>query len=361
MIPQFPPVMPQTIIVPPITGNFFPVTHGAPQLISVPIIPPPHPISQASSSTQWSQQTNGALWTEHTAPDGRVYYYNTVTKESKWDKPDELKTPAERLLAQCPWKEFKSDSGKPYFYNTITNESSWSKPEELQNIEDMVIQGSQAKQSSTDQQNPATLQSSSSIDDAIKATLGEVPLPADHQSDDDSSSNDDGDDSGSNTDSAACSDASSAAQSGAVCLTKNKKEAVEMFKELLKSKKVPGSSTWDQASKLITSDPRYHVLKSISEKKQAFNAYKVQRQKEEKEEERLKLKKSKEELDNFLQTCEHMNSTIRYRKAEQMFSHLQIWKNVPERDRRELFEDVVFFLEKKEKVRENKASIFKIT
>jgi pre-mRNA-processing factor 40 len=34
-------------------------------------------------------------WTEHKSPDGRTYFYNSVTKQSSWDKPDELKTPAE--------------------------------------------------------------------------------------------------------------------------------------------------------------------------------------------------------------------------------------------------------------------------
>jgi hypothetical protein len=32
-------------------------------------------------------------WTEHTAPDGRKYFYNARTKQSSWEKPDELKTP----------------------------------------------------------------------------------------------------------------------------------------------------------------------------------------------------------------------------------------------------------------------------
>jgi pre-mRNA-processing factor 40 len=34
-------------------------------------------------------------WTEHKAPDGRSYYYNSVTKQSSWDKPNELKSKAE--------------------------------------------------------------------------------------------------------------------------------------------------------------------------------------------------------------------------------------------------------------------------
>lgn len=29
-------------------------------------------------------------WTEHTAPDGRKYYYNTKLAKSSWEKPEEL-------------------------------------------------------------------------------------------------------------------------------------------------------------------------------------------------------------------------------------------------------------------------------
>ena len=35
------------------------------------------------------------MWTEHKAPDGRVYYYNAANKQSAWEKPDELKTKGE--------------------------------------------------------------------------------------------------------------------------------------------------------------------------------------------------------------------------------------------------------------------------
>ena len=35
------------------------------------------------------------LWSEARSPDGRVYYYNTVTKATQWTKPPELMTPAE--------------------------------------------------------------------------------------------------------------------------------------------------------------------------------------------------------------------------------------------------------------------------
>lgn len=42
---------------------------------------------------------------------------------------------------------------------------------------------------------------------------------------------------------------------------------------------------------------------------------------------------------------------LEFRKAEQMFTELEVWSCVPERDRLEIYEDVLFYLAKKEKVR----------
>lgn len=55
---------------------------GMPMAFSIP--PPGFPPPPASCE-----------WSEHTAPDGRTYYYNNITKQSAWEKPDELKTNAE--------------------------------------------------------------------------------------------------------------------------------------------------------------------------------------------------------------------------------------------------------------------------
>jgi hypothetical protein len=38
-----------------------------------------------------------ALWSEHVAPDGRIYYYNADDKQSVWEKPSVLKSKAEVL------------------------------------------------------------------------------------------------------------------------------------------------------------------------------------------------------------------------------------------------------------------------
>ena len=50
----------------------------------------------------------------------------------------------------------------------------------------------------------------------------------------------------------------------------------------LSLKGVSSDATWDRAVRLIQNDVRYEAFNKLNEKKQAFNAYKVQRAKEEK-------------------------------------------------------------------------------
>merc|ERR1719322_944316 len=130
---------------------------------------------------------------------------------------------------------------------------------------------------------------------------------------------------------------------------KDKKEAMEALKELLKEKNVPASANWESALKMINKDPRWETLSKLSEKKQAFNAYKIQKQKEEKEETRLAAIKNKEDLEHFLMTTARMNSNTKYYRCEEIFSELPLWKLVSDIDRREIYADVVHNLSKKEK------------
>lgn len=290
-------------------------------------------------------------WSEHRAPDGRIYYYNSATKESRWEKPDALKTPAERLLSTCPWKEYISDSGKPYYYNANTKESRWTAPPEFLEIKQkigtdkpVVPPNFPLSSSTTPITSPFMMSdnvsktpgsnensSSSALDHAMAATLAqldsiEVPLlPKEDEK-----------------------PLIAEAPEEPVVEFKDKKEAIEAFKEFLKEKNVP-ACTWEQCIKIISKDPKYNAFKKLNEKKQAFNAYKTQKQKEEKEEQRLKAKKSKENLEKFLMSHEKIDSTIKYYRCEEMFSNLEVWKAVPETDRRDIFDDCVFNLAQREK------------
>jgi len=41
------------------------------------------------------------------------------------------------LLSKCPWKEHKAESGKVYYHNSVTKESRWTKPKELEDLQGM--------------------------------------------------------------------------------------------------------------------------------------------------------------------------------------------------------------------------------
>jgi len=45
--------------------------------------------------------TSSSDWKEFTAPDGRKYYYNKTTKESRWSMPDEMKQAKDASTARA--------------------------------------------------------------------------------------------------------------------------------------------------------------------------------------------------------------------------------------------------------------------
>ncbi|CAL1528741.1 unnamed protein product [Lymnaea stagnalis] len=349
--PALPPQPYNAPVIDPVTGfhasplyNASPLATFPPNPVTIPTpmgVPPqmfPGGDKQMLSSPGQERKT---AWGEHKAPDGRTYYYNSVTKESSWEKPEDLKTPQERLLSQCPWKEYKSDAGKVYYHNAVTKESRWTKPKELEELEALIVASTPVQPPSN---SPSSIRSepSSAIEQAMQATLASIELPppptvaAPVQQMPDAPTE-------------PAIEEKEEPQKKEVYVFKNKKEAIEAFKCLLKEKEVPSTASWESAMKLIINDARYGALKHLNEKKQAFNEYKTQRAKEEKEEQRLRAKQAKEDLEQFLMNSEKMNSSIKYWKADTIFGEEEAWKNVSERDRRDLFDDVVHLIAKREK------------
>ncbi|XP_042901270.1 pre-mRNA-processing factor 40 homolog B isoform X1 [Parasteatoda tepidariorum] len=342
---------PAVISAPPTTtssGSSSPVINGSTKEIQ----------NEVSSPVAKSSSDKKSNWTEHKAPDGRTYFYNHITKQSSWEKPDELKSQSELLLSRCPWKEYKSETGRTYYHNIQTKESKWTIPKELETLKMMVAskEDSDGSKSGSAVSAPtsATASPSKIGSPAVASPLSDgsqnfanIQLPSTGgpagQNDAVGTPSDQGDADDKDDANEEETDPSKP------LVFKDKKEAIEAFKDLLREKSVPSNSSWEQALKLIVNDPRYGTLKKLNEKKQAFNAYKTQRGKEEKEEQRLRAKKAKEELEVFLQNCDKMHSSIRYKKALEIFGDLEVWKAVPDRERKELYEDVVFFVAKREK------------
>lgn len=75
------------------------------------------------------------------------------------------------------------------------------------------------------------------------------------------------------------------------------------------------------------------------------------------EEHRQKAKKAREDLRAFLESNKKMNSSVRWRHASDIFDGVPEWEAVNERDRKDVFDDVIFFLAKREKEEEKEQRI----
>ncbi|RWS25820.1 pre-mRNA-processing factor 40 A-like protein [Leptotrombidium deliense] len=306
----------------------------APPAVTIPFMP--------SVSTNAPISTNS--WSEHVAPDGRTYYYNEVTKQSSWEKPDELKTETERLFSQCPWKEYKADNNKVYYHNIITKESSWVIPKELEDIMTKIgvenaaliaptTDSTYAPMAMSPEQDSEVSFIGSINEDSKSSIITPAPITP-----------------GTTTNTPVIDSPKDTISSG---LDNSKiedpKDLFDVFKELLKEKNVGSSASWEYALKLIGNDSRYELFRHHPERKQMFNAYKTQKAKEEREEQRQRAKKAKENLEKYLQNCDKINSTTKYRTATEVLRDVDLWKSVPEADRREIFEEVIVYLANKEK------------
>ncbi|KAG0477800.1 hypothetical protein HPP92_012519 [Vanilla planifolia] len=388
----------------------------------------PVPLEQASSD-----------WQEHTAADGKRYYYNRKTRQSSWEKPFELMTPTERADATTDWKEFQTTDGRKYYYNKVTKQSKWTIPEELKIARELADK--RASQHATAEPPVVSLASaahttaveapsSASVNDSTTAAVAvisstSVPVTShpsaltsessslvvdasatlasgsslgttnsvDHNSPNASvptsvpgsseivptaTENIVGGNMNNNhtsfvPDVVIVTDRASVqlpedAHSGVVAsgkvnvipleekkvdedpfISANKQEAKNAFKSLLESFNVESDWTWDQTMRVIINDKRYAALKTLGERKQAFNEYLGQRKKQEAEERRNRQKKAREDFMKMLEECKDLTASTKWSKAITLFENDERFSAVERhRDREDLFDNYVVELQKKE-------------
>eukprot|EP00887_Chlorella_sp_A99_P000160 scaffold16.g160.t1 len=246
-------------------------------------------------------------WTEHTAPDGRKYYYNSRTKQSAWVKPDELKTPAERAAeaaaalgrgpaaaaapaaaspaaaapaAKPDWTEHTAPDGRKYYYNSRTKQSSWVKPDELKTPAERAAEAAAAAaRAAPAAASPAAAPAAArpAVPAAVPTTAAAAGAPAAVRP---------GSAAGGEPKAAQVVKLSSGGETGPTPVYATTQEAKDAFKQLLTDVGITGSMGWDETMRIIAQDRRYGALKTLGEKKAAFHEYIAQRKREEAEEAR---------------------------------------------------------------------------
>ncbi|XP_053163390.1 WW domain-binding protein 4 isoform X3 [Hemicordylus capensis] len=74
-----------------------------------------------------SDETKG--WVHGFSPEGYIYYYNTLSGESQWEKPEEFQDNPQESQMAAQWIEGESEDGRTYYYNTKTGVSTWERPD----------------------------------------------------------------------------------------------------------------------------------------------------------------------------------------------------------------------------------------
>ncbi|KAG0672644.1 hypothetical protein C6P45_000075 [Maudiozyma exigua] len=81
------------------------------------------------------------MWKEVKDAKGRLYYYDTVTKKSQWEKPKDYKQETVPIVTEHTvnlpqdWRSAKTKEGRVYYYNVKTKKSQWDIPKKSPTIE----------------------------------------------------------------------------------------------------------------------------------------------------------------------------------------------------------------------------------
>ncbi|KAK8843487.1 hypothetical protein IAR55_007146 [Kwoniella newhampshirensis] len=223
-----------------------------------------------------AEATKKSQWSEYKNAEGRVYWSHSVTKQSVWEKPDELKTPFEKALTKTKWKQYTSN-GRPYYVHSATKETKWDLPAELKDLRKKVdeaeaYKAEREKRKAEGLASPTPPRSRSATPDDIRelrASAANAIAPYVGPG-------------GSSSASPYIRGSASPAKAATPkiepfimppggFLTHAKAE--EAFIYLLKREGIDENSTWDQTMRKIIMDPLYKALETLAEKKTAFEKH----------------------------------------------------------------------------------------
>ncbi|KAG0030861.1 hypothetical protein BGZ82_007267 [Podila clonocystis] len=321
------------------------------------------------------------LWAEYTHQDGRKYYYHTVTKQTVWQKPNELKTAKELALEASPWKEYTTPEGKKYYHNAATKETVWTVPEAYKELLDQLAD-EKAQESTTAATaisiTPATATPSHAIlplsspqvpaksayvpaGSIVKPDAGRSVLPpaaSTYQPHRPPFASQQGprpprfqQSFVAGSDGTPVSGSNATSHSNQTPDFATKEEAEKAFKNLLKETGVTSTWTWEQTMRAVVTNPLYRALKTTAERKTAFQEYVDERRIQEKEDEKARQKKLRHDFQELLaNNSDKVTHTSRYTTISRIFAEEPAFKAIEDdRLRYSIFDSHLSELIRKEK------------
>ncbi|KAL7414712.1 hypothetical protein BDY24DRAFT_15127 [Mrakia frigida] len=287
------------------------------------------------------------VFTEHTNADGRTYWYNPVDKSSVWEKPDSLKTPFERELANTAWKEYMS-KGRKYWVHKETKESVWDMPEELIFLLEKVgtEEPEPVKIKSPDVVAPSPLPTASSTNALVPVGFNspaQFSPPQQQQQQFDTF----------RQPAPSFSLPTAPKPQDQYVIPeggwRTKFQAEQAFMYLLNKQKVDPAWTWDQTMRAIITDPLYKSFPSLAEKKAVFTKFVSEAKARQTEEKESRMRRIRGPFRSLLSDHPAIYPYTTFKTADALFAGNAIWSQAKgEEERKGLFEEYIAELKQKE-------------
>ncbi|KAK9822389.1 hypothetical protein WJX81_007697 [Elliptochloris bilobata] len=238
-----------------------PPAAAAAEVVSAPVP------EEKSAEAEAQRQREAAAWSAYKSDSGQVYYYNTLTSESAWTKPEGFQGDAERASAQptpvatervrgTAWSQVTCDDGKKYYYNTKSMETSWTVPPEV-----AATQSEDAKEAATPAAAAAALlvhgsAAANGAGDRADAGAEDVTFTAEDI-----------------WPAALAPRAADEAAPAPLPPPKPQAEVEAEFRELLEEKGVTPFSRWERELPKLVTDDRWRAVASMKQRRQLFDSF----------------------------------------------------------------------------------------
>lgn len=307
----------------------------------------------ASPSTSSKTAAAASPWTEYKNADGRSYWAHSVTKQSVWEKPDDLRTPFEKAMSKTPWKQYTS-KGRAYYVHSLTKETKWELPSELQDLKRQIEEEEEKKKREEEEEQAEREEEMKRIEAGDQDhEAGSQALVRNGHHDQQNGQRetspphpaDDNDDDADHLD-AELGPPPVVPLGGFPTLL----DAERAFIYLLRKCRIDETHTWDVTMRKIITDPLYKALGSLAEKKSVWQRYQQELVNTRQSREKEKLERLRPQVRKLFAAGgggggggsgggARVKPYTTFKTAESMFAGNRVWTSLRVEDRRKLLEE----------------------
>ncbi|SMR45494.1 unnamed protein product [Zymoseptoria tritici ST99CH_3D1] len=301
-------------------------------------------------------------WGKAQTAEGKVYYWNKVTKATSWTAPDGFVDEPSAPVAAAPvstsladWSEAKTEDGRTYYFNKVTRVTAWEPPQGWgqQKAAPEFVAGGGAPGGGGGAGYPSREREYENNDRRMaRRDNRDHGLPMKPSFD--------GPRDGGRPWEGREPRQDGGGFRGAMPVKTDEPEyateaqAEEAFFKLLKSHKVTPDTPWKDAVRMVVRERDFRAIKDAKDRKMAFEKYCHEVRAQEKEKEKERRGRIKEDFRQMLTTHEEIQHYTRWKTARPLIEREIVFKAAgEEEDKRRMFDEYILELKKRHVERED--------